>query len=105
MTYHAAILLSATCSWVFSFWALGLFVTPAFGDGFARAEQVDSMYVLLLEEQLMDTRIRQCQAGTGSAKTFFLSRLQEKERDYYESTKRAYQRPTCQEVLDGEWKS
>lgn len=101
--YHSALFVSALSSWIFAFWALGLFITPAFGDGFARAEQVNSMYVSLLEEHLVDTRIRHCQSTTTSAKQFFLSRLQEKEREYEGSTRRAYNRPSCQEVLDGKF--
>jgi hypothetical protein len=99
--YHSALFVSAVSSWVFALWALGWFVTPAFGTGFARAEQVDSIYVSLLEEQLVDARIRQCQSTSASAKQFFLTRLQEKEREYETRTKRGYTRPACTEVLDG----
>jgi hypothetical protein len=99
--YHSALFISAVSSWVFAFWALGWFVTPAFGTGFARAEQVNSIYVSLLEEQLIDARIRLCQSTSASSKQFFLTRLSEKEREYEERTKHSYRRPTCAEVLDG----
>ena len=88
--------------WMFFWWSIGMWPTEIFGAGFARTEQVQNLYVSNLETDLIDLRIRQCSATTNESRQFFLQRLQEKEREYYEITGHAYVRPSCNEVVTGE---
>lgn len=84
--------------WFFTFWAMGWMPNTAFGSGFARAEQVNAIYVTLLENELVETRIRHCTAAKPQPRQFFFEQLQRKQRKYYELTGQRYELPTCRDL-------
>lgn len=89
---------SVLCFWLFIFWSLGL--VPAFGAGFARAEDVQSIQATLLENQIMEARIRYCSAPNGTqSKQFFHLTVNQKVNEYRELTGYAYPLPQCEELV------
>ena len=101
LLFRAWIALSILALWFFFWWSIGMWPSKTFGEGFARVEQVSSIQVLLLEQNLLELRTRHCQAlqaGSQSAQ-FFLNTLREKEREYHELTGQMYPRPDCSDVL------
>lgn len=89
--------ISTVFMWCFFWWSVGL-APPAFGEGFARAEQVNNIRVLLLEQSLIDLRIRHCRAEGIDPKTFYWDRLQRQVREYQGITKQRFPVPPCSDV-------
>ncbi len=84
--------------WFFAGWSLGL--APAFGQGFARAEGLSAVQAIMLEDAIMDRRIRYCSAPDGSEmKVFFAKSVNEKLAEYFSLTGINYNIPTCPELV------
>jgi len=88
--------------WLFTAWALGFLPTDAFGDGFARATQVKQIHLTLLENELVETRIRHCNSAKPQPRQFFYEQLQKKQRIYYELTGQRYELPACKDLGQAE---
>ena len=89
---------SVVIFWVFVLWALG--AIPALGAGFARAEDVKSIQAQLLEEAIIEARIRYCTAPNGHpTKRFFLTAVNDKLAAYKLLTDREYSLPLCEELV------
>lgn len=84
--------------WLFVWWAIGMAPGTAFGNGFARQEAVTQIHITLLENELMDTRIRHCSANKPAARQFFYEQLQKKQRVYYDLTGQRYELPQCEDL-------
>ena len=92
--------ISVSLFWIFAAWSLGF--VPAFGAGFASAESVTSIQVSLVEDAIIERRIRYCEAPPGSAvKKFFLKIVNEKVIDYLKLTGTSYTLPNCKELIVG----
>ncbi len=101
MTQSASRVVATTLSvlmfWVFAAWSIGL--VPAFGAGFASADTVKYIQVSLVEDAIIERRIRYCEAPRGSAvKRFFLKVVNQKVIQYMELTGANYNLPACEEV-------
>lgn len=98
-TYRVAITTtSMVFFWIFIAWSLGL--TPAFGSGFARAEDVKSVQASLLENAIIEARIRYCTAPNGHpTKSFFLKAVNAKLVEYKDLTDSDYPLPLCEELV------
>lgn len=84
--------------WLFAAWSLGM--VPAFGQGFARAEDVRSVQATLLENAIIEARIRYCSAPNGTqSKQFFLRAVNEKLVEYKSLTGAPYPLPLCEELV------
>ncbi len=84
--------------WFFAAWSLGM--VPAFGAGFARAEDVSAVQAQLLETAIIEARIRFCTAPNGTpAKQFFLRAVNEKLTAYQDLTDVPYPLPLCEELV------
>lgn len=82
---------------------LCLFATAAGGmyavNVFAKNDEVTSIRVELLQQRLLDLRIRQCQAiKDGQPAAFWAGQIQEQATKYYELTNRSPQLPGCGEL-------
>lgn len=84
--------------WAFAAWSLGF--APVFGAGFASAESVTAIQISLVEDAIIERRIRYCEAPSGSAvKRFFLKVVNQKVIQYMELTGLTnYNLPACEEV-------
>lgn len=90
--------LSVGMFWLFAAWSLGL--APALGAGFASAESVTSIQISLVEDAIIERRIRYCEAPSGSAvKKFFLKIVNEKVIAYLQLTGTSYALPNCKELI------
>jgi hypothetical protein len=89
---------SVVLFWFFASWSIGL--VPAFGAGFASAESVTAIQISLVEDAIIERRIRYCEAPAGSAvKRFFLKVVNQKVIQYMELTGLVnYNLPDCEEV-------
>lgn len=84
--------------WVYAAWSLGL--APAFGAGFARAEDVNMIQATLLENAIIDARTQFCKAPNGtSAKVFYLKVVNSKVTAYRALTGSNYPLPRCEELV------
>lgn len=91
--------LSTLALWVFFWWSIGMMPSTAFGDGFAKQEDVIQIRISMLEERLLDLRIHQCNAATDSeSRYFFFEQLQRRTREYYTLTGTNWTVPSCEEV-------
>jgi len=89
---------SVVLFWVFAAWTLGF--APAFGSGFARSEDVSVIQAYLLEDAIMEARIRYCTAPNGTPmKSFFFKTVNQKVAEYYTLTGLNYPLPTCEELV------
>ncbi len=86
-------------------WVCGLLTTVGLTSPFAAAAEAESLKdnvseikVQLLEQSLLEARLRQCKAETPDSKQYYFERLQEKMNAYYNLTKRNYPIPACAEV-------
>jgi hypothetical protein len=90
-------------------WGIGALAYLGIAAPYASAEEtaavksdVLSIKVQLLEEALLEARLKQCKAiesGSEETKRFYFERLQEKMTAYYKATDRNYLVPTCAEIL------
>ena len=90
----------ATCVafWLFAAWTVGL--APAFGAGFASSEDVKGIKIQLLSESIIQARIQYCTAPKGSRmKSYFLTQVNEKTREYQKATGAPYNLPDCEELV------
>lgn len=84
--------------WLFALWSLGF--VSVFGSGFARAEDVQSVQATLLENAIIEARIRYCTAPAGHpTKQFFLKAVNEKLGEYKAVTDLNYPLPLCEELV------
>lgn len=84
--------------WLFAGWSFG--VLPALGAGFAKAEDVSAVQAQLLENAIIEARIRYCTAPPGTPmKQFFLKAVNGKMGDYKELTGSDYPLPLCEELV------
>ncbi len=92
---------SVVLFWFFASWSLGF--VPAFGAGFASAESVTAIQISLVEDAIIERRIRYCEAPSGSAvRRFFLKVVNQKVILYMELTGfTSYTLPTCEELTVG----
>ncbi len=60
---------------------------------------VAAIQVQLVEQSLLDARLRQCKADTAETKQYYYERLQEKMNLYFELVGRNWKAPACVEVL------
>ena len=90
---------SLVCMWLFFWWAIGAWPLEAFGQGFARAEDVQGIKVQLLETDVLRARIAQCEAPTSEVRQFYATRLQRLQREYQALTKNDFPLPTCAEIV------
>lgn len=102
MSNNAARVVLTTTSvvlfWIFGAWALGF--APVFGSGFARAEDVSVIQVYLLEDAIIEARIRYCTAPNGTpVKRFFLKTVNQKVSEYRVLTNINYALPLCIELV------
>jgi len=89
---------SVVVFWLFAVWSLGF--APAFGEGFARAEDVQSVRATLLENAIIEARIRYCTAPNGhTTKSFFLKTVNYKLAAFKVLTDREYPLPLCEELV------
>ncbi len=102
MSNNAARVVLTTTSvvlfWVFGAWALGF--APVLGAGFARAEDVSVIQAYLLEDAIIEARIRYCTAPNGTpVKQFFLKTVNQKVAEYRTLTNINYALPLCVELV------
>ena len=84
--------------WVFISWSVGLM--PAFGSGFASADDVTAIRVSLYETEIIERRIQYCEAPRGTAaKRFFLKSVNQVVTKLYDLTGIVYQLPGCEELV------
>jgi len=84
--------------WFFVGWSLGM--VPALGSGFAKASDVQSITVSLLETSILDHRTRYCQAPDGTdMKSYFFAQTQNKVREYKSTTGSEFQLPPCKDLV------
>lgn len=84
--------------WLFALWSLGLIT--ALGAGFARAEDVQSVQATLLENAIIEARIRYCTSPRGHpTKAFFLKAVNAKLSEYKDLTDHEYPLPLCEELV------
>jgi hypothetical protein len=79
----------------------GRFGIPGFAvaSDVARLRQdVTTLRTDTLEQQIFDTRVRQCGANTVEARRFYLEKFQEQLRRYKELTGGEYRAPGCPEL-------
>ncbi len=89
---------SVSLFWILIAWSLGF--VPALGAGFASAESVTSIQVSLVEDAIIERRIRYCEAPDGSTvKKFFLKIVNEKVIAYFKLTGTSYALPNCKELI------
>lgn len=86
-------------------WVCGLLASVGLTSPFAQAAEaetikssVNEIKVQLLEQSLMDARLRHCKAETPDSKQYYYDRLQEKMNAYYALTHRNYPVPACAEI-------
>lgn len=86
-------------------WVCGLLTTIGLASPFANATEAESLKdnvseikIQLLEQSLLEARLRQCKAETPDSKQYYFERLQEKMNAYYNLTRRNYPIPACSEV-------
>ena len=98
-TYRAMITTSSiVVFWFFAAWSMGFF--PAAGQGFARAEVVESIQAAMLENTIIEARIRYCYAPNGTpTKLFFQKTVNEKVNAYRILTGVTYPLPRCEELV------
>lgn len=93
--------------------ALGLAVLILFGhvtlacgwlqpiglSGFAYASDVKEIKITMIEQQIFESRVKQCTAQTAESKQFYAERMQELLRRYKETAGATYpQLPSCAEI-------
>lgn len=84
--------------WFFVGWSFGMI--PAFGSGFAKASDVQSITISLLETSILDHRTRYCQAPDGTdVRSYFFSQTQSKVRAYKEATGISFMLPPCKDLV------
>lgn len=84
--------------WVFATWSIGL--VPAFGAGFARADDVKGITIHLLDQAIIQARIQYCTAPPGTpVRRYFLSQVNEKLLQYRHITGVSYPLPACEELV------
>ncbi len=84
--------------WFFAAWSLGF--APVLGAGFASSEDVKGIKVQLLAKAIIDARIQYCTAPTGTRmKSYFLTQVNEKAREYRGETGISYSLPDCEELV------
>lgn len=69
---------------------------------YAKAGDVQDIQIQLLEERMLETRIKQCKAiveSNESAKQFYWEKLNELARKHFELTQVQYTFPACAEIL------
>jgi len=94
----AVLAVSLAAFWGFMIWSFGYI--PALGSGFASADTVKYIQVSLVEDAIIERRIRYCEAPSGSAvKQFFLKVVNEKVIEYQTLTGTSYALPTCKELI------
>jgi hypothetical protein len=84
--------------WFIFWWSIGMFPTPAFGEGFARAEQVDRLEARYIENEVIDAVERRCTAQTPQSRRYFSERITEKLDDYRKLTGTKIVLPTCRDL-------
>lgn len=72
---------------------------PAFGAGFARAEDAALNTQLILEEQLLNTKQRQCLADNNEARAFYAEKVIKLKNIYREKLGYEYSEPNCNEIV------
>jgi len=89
---------SVVLFWLFISWSVGLM--PAFGSGFASADDVTAIRVSLYETEIIERRIQYCEAPRGTAaKGFFLKSVNQVVTKLYDLTGIVYQLPMCEELV------
>lgn len=84
--------------WLFVGWSFGML--PAFGSGFAKASDVQSITISLLETSILAHRTRYCQAPDGTdVRSYFFSQTQSKVRAYKEATGTSFVLPPCKDLV------
>ena len=84
--------------WLFVGWSLGM--VPALGSGFAKASDVKSITISLLETSIINNRTRYCQAPEGTdMRGYFFAQTQEKVRLYNVSTGTDFILPPCKDLV------
>lgn len=83
--------------WVFAWWAVGATaqVAPFLGQGFAKHSTVLTVQVELLEERILENRIRHCNATSAQSRAFIFDLIQKQMRRYRELTGQEYRLPEC----------
>lgn len=83
---------------LFASWSLGM--VPALGSGFAKASDVKSITVSLLETSILEHRTRYCQAPDGTdTKRYFYTQTQSKVRIYKDTTGSDFILPPCKDLV------
>lgn len=84
--------------WFFACWSLGM--VSALGSGFAKASDVQSITISLLETSILDHRTRYCQAPDGTdMRRYFFTQTQRKVREYKETTGTDFILPPCEDLV------
>lgn len=97
-TRLAVVGVTVVAFWLFAAWTVGL--APAFGAGFASSEDVKQISVQLLSKAIIDARVQYCTAPRGSRmKSYFLTQVNEKTREYQTATGHRYNLPDCEELV------
>lgn len=91
--------LSVFLGWIFFWWSIGALPTEAFGGGFAKAVEVQSIKTQMLQKSIIDYRVSQCAAPTVDGKTFYAGLLQEKLLEYSNTTKTNFPLPDCKDLV------
>ncbi len=89
------LVLTVVAFWFFAAWSIGALPTTAFGEGFARAEDAAYNTKLILERELLTTKLSQCRAKSTEASSFWTQKLIDLKADYLERLGRQYDEPTC----------
>ena len=84
--------------WFYMWWSLGL-MDPAFGGGFARAEDSKLNTQLILESRLLETKRNQCRSADGTAKSYYTQEIIRLKNLYLEKIGFTYNEPPCSAVI------
>lgn len=87
---------SITCLWFFMWWSIGM--VPAFGAGFAKAEDAQLNTQLILESRLLQVKQKQCLSNDQESKTYYTQEIIRLKNLYRDKIGFDYNEPPCSAV-------
>ena len=91
---------SIVCFWLFFWWTVGVFSTTVFGAGFARAEDVKSIEIRLVENSIIEYKASQCSGRTNQVRQFYAELMQQRMRSYEKLASHSFQLPDCSDLVE-----
>jgi len=95
--WYAWVGISLTLGWIFMWWSIGMI--PAFGAGFAKAEETTFNTQMLLESRLSSVKQRQCLAEDTESKVYWTGELGRLIQLYKEKVGYDYREPPCEAIV------